>query len=106
MSDTPALTLQDLLNDIERNAYDGVSFTEEVDAAYTLAAEMGKTIDRLKDENAKLRELIHVLCYCMHDEDCDGCRLNGERGEIVADPLYACDGLHELLREQGIEVDE
>ena len=60
----------------------------------------------LEAENAKLRELAYILVYCLQDKDCDGCRLNGERGEIIADPLVACVGLRGLLREAGIEVPE
>ena len=62
-----------------------------------------KTLE-LATENAKLRELASILCYCMQvHADCDGCRLNGAKGEIVADPLLACYGLHELLRELGVD---
>lgn len=56
-------------------------------------------------ENAKLRNLAHILCHCMQiHTECDDCRLNGSKGELAFDPLCACDGLHELLREAGIEV--
>lgn len=59
----------------------------------------------IMDENAKLRNLIHILCHCMQiHAECDDCRLNGAKGELAFDPLCACDGLHELLREAGIEV--
>lgn len=62
--------------------------------------------DQLKTENAKLRELACTLVYCMQvHNDCDGCRLNGSKGELSYDPLLACDGLHELMRELGVEVD-
>lgn len=44
MSDTPALTLQDLLNGIKRDAI-----------------ELGETIGQLKAENAKLREQVAEL---------------------------------------------
>jgi len=61
---------------------------------------------RLLDENAKLRELVEILCFCMQiHKQCDDCKLNGAKGELVHDPLCACDGLHEILRELGIEVD-
>jgi hypothetical protein len=36
--------------------------------------------------------------------ECDDCRLNGAKGELGLDQLAACDGLHEMLRELGIEV--
>lgn len=58
-------------------------------------------------ENAKLRELASILCFCMQvHKQCDDCKLNGAKGELVHDPLCACDGLHEILRELGIEVNE
>ena len=57
------------------------------------------------DENAKLRELASILCFCMQvHAQCDDCKLNGAKGELAHDPLCACDGLHEILRELGIEV--
>jgi hypothetical protein len=58
-------------------------------------------------EVAKLRELVHILCHCMQiHKDCDDCILNGAKGELAFDPLCACDGLHELLREVGVEVEQ
>ena len=62
----------------------------------------------LKAENAKLRELVDILCFCMQvHKRCDDCKLNGAKGELGLghDPLLACDGLHEMLKELGIEVD-
>ena len=61
--------------------------------------------DELRAENAKLRELASILCFCMQvHAQCDDCKLNGAKGELVHDPLCACDGLHEILRELRIEV--
>lgn len=96
MSNTPALTLQDLLNDIERNAYDGISFTEDVNTAYALAAELGKTIDQLEAENSKLRELVTGLYKCWVNEGCEGCPMQDDDGWCVRDIR---------LRELGVEVD-
>jgi len=63
-------------------------------------------VGKLEVENAKLRELVEILCFCMQiHKQCDDCKLNGAKGELVHDPLCACDGLHEILRELGIEVD-
>ena len=44
MSDTTATMLQDKLNSIERNAYDGIDFSQEVTAAYVLADELGEHV--------------------------------------------------------------
>jgi hypothetical protein len=53
------------------------------------------------DENAKLRELMRVMAYCMqHGRECDGCRLNGADGTITA-PV-GCDGLLDRMRELGV----
>lgn len=54
-------------------------------------------------ENAKLRELVHCMAYCMqYERDCDECRMNGADGNIV-EPC-GCVGLLDRLRELGIEV--
>ena len=64
-----------------------------------------RTIRKLLDENAKLRGLASILCFCMQvHTQCDDCKLNGAKGEFAHDPLCACDGLHEILRELEIEV--
>lgn len=65
-------------------------------------------IEGLEHENAKLQELVDILCFCMQiHKRCDDCKLNGAKGELGLghDPLLACDGLHEMLKELGIEVD-
>lgn len=64
-----------------------------------------KTLE-LGTENAKLRELVRVMAYCMQEStDCDGCKLNDGAGRIEAlDAFWACNGLHDRMRELGIEV--
>lgn len=58
----------------------------------------------LLDENAKLRELVCTMAYCMqYERECDGCRLNGADG-AVTEPA-GCDGLLDRMRELEIEVD-
>ena len=63
--------------------------------------------DGIARENARLRELVRVMAYCMHEgKDCDGCKLNDGAGRIEAlDAAWACDGLHDRMRELGVEVD-
>ena len=61
MSDTAAEMLKDRLNDIERNAYDGIDFRQDANAAYALADELGNGCDRLKAENDRLRRLCLEL---------------------------------------------
>ncbi|MBR2684050.1 MAG: hypothetical protein IKE22_12385 [Atopobiaceae bacterium] len=63
--------------------------------------------NELEADNDKLRELAHILLHCMQiHAECDDCRLNGAKGELALDPLCACDGLHDLLRELGLEKGE
>jgi hypothetical protein len=74
-------------------------------SAYLTIIDIANKVSELDAENAKLRNLAHILCHCMQiHAECDDCRLNGAKGELAFDPLCACDGLHELLRETGIEV--
>jgi hypothetical protein len=78
----------------------------EYKAVSDLAKEVTTYVAQLQAENAILRELVHILCHCMQDhKDCDDCILNGAKGELAFDPLCACDGLHKLLREVGVEVE-
>jgi len=60
MSTVTATTLQDKLNSIERNAYDGIDFSQDVTDAYVLADELGECIDHLKDENFRLRQELAI----------------------------------------------
>lgn len=56
---------------------------------------------RLDYENAKLRELVRVMAYCMqHERDCDGCRMNGADGTI--EERCGCGELLDRLRELGV----
>lgn len=63
-----------------------------------------ESIDRLKAENAKLRELLSVMAYCnQFRRDCDGCSMNGAAGIVTE--RAGCDELLDRLREIGVEVD-
>ena len=53
--------LKDMLNDIERDVYDGIDFGGMFTEAYVLADELGESIDKLREENTKLREHIADL---------------------------------------------
>ena len=71
-----------------------------------MIAHLESDLAESKAENAKLRELVDILCFCMQiHKRCDDCKLNGAKGELGHDPLLACDGLHEMLKELGIEVE-
>lgn len=61
---------------------------------YIIEQTMGECIERLKDENAKLLELVKGMRVCLEDE-CKRCHEWG--GDI-------CDLEHQM-RELGIEVD-
>jgi len=58
--------------------------------------------DRLKAENAKLRELVHILAHCAAGHGCDICQING--GEGLINTLDMCESVHDRMRELGIEV--
>ena len=56
----------------------------------------------LERENAKLRELVRIMAYCMqYERECDGCALNG--GSDAITEHAGCDGLRELMRELGVD---
>ena len=58
----------------------------------------------LEAENAKLRELVRTLAYCANDMAvCDDCPVNGSHYMTVRQSF--CDGMADLLRELGVEVD-
>lgn len=60
-------------------------------------------VNALQAENTKLRELMHIMAYCMqYERECDECKLNGADGVVTEH--VGCDGLHERLCELGIEV--
>ena len=105
--------------DYER--YDGKRIAVDGEVIGLLALELGCEVEKVweeyharlvmteeqETENAKLRELVDILCFCMQiHKRCDDCKLNGAKGELGLghDPLLACDGLHEMLKELGIEV--
>lgn len=54
-----------------------------------------KMVRELRDENAKLRELVKHLRSCVVNKDCDTCAYRAD----------ACDFEYDM-RELGIEVDE
>lgn len=75
-----------------------------IDSMVRQMEDMQFRIDNLHRENAKLRELVCTMAYCMqYERECDGCRLNGADGAITEHA--GCDGLRELMRELGVEVD-
>lgn len=55
-------------------------------------------------ENAKLRELVRVMAYCMQQErDCDGCAMNDAAGVVTE--RAGCNGLRDRMRELCVEVE-
>lgn len=53
----------------------------------------------------KLWGLVHVLVHCMGEIDnCDLCPLNGNPYDVSIDQWFACDELHDLLSDVGIET--
>jgi len=118
MSDTTATMLQDKLNSIERNVYDGIDFSQEVTTAYVLADELGERIDQLSAENAKLRDERDRMYKANVEKNGEILRLleeNAKMRELLSSywkrthspvsPNVERDYLLEM-RELGIEVDE
>lgn len=102
MSDITAEMLKDMLNDIERNVYEGFDIRQDVTAAYALVDELGNERDQLKDENSKLREFAHGLIdgyECGRGELCEGCTWDG-----MSDPREFNCNVRAEARELGIEV--
>ncbi len=60
--------------------------------------------EKLESENAKLRELMSVMAYCIQGwRECDGCRVNGGAGIITE--RAGCYVLLDRLRDLGWVVD-
>ena len=58
-------------------------------------------VAELEEQNAKLRELVRVMAYCMQQvRDCDGCAANGADGAVTAPS--GCDWLRDRMRELGV----
>lgn len=102
MGDTAAEMLKDRLNDMERNAYDGIDFRQDVNAAYALADELGNERDQLKADNAKLRDAVMDM-YFQIKETCDICD-----GDFCSnyDEENDCCRFDTIVDELGIEVQE
>lgn len=107
MSDITATMLQDKLNSIERNAYDGIDFSQEVTAAYVLADELGERIDQFKAENTKLRELVADMWRFTGTACKKYPRLfdpAAQGGQMVQPNML--DSFEQRMCELGIEVEE
>lgn len=97
--------LIDKCHRIARLQGENAKLREENERLRSVVSDGADNAREVLDENAKLRELASILCFCMQvHTQCDDCKLNGAKGELAYDPLCACDGLHEILRELGIEV--
>ena len=69
--------------------------TEEV-------AHIDRTIADLKQDNAKLRELVRVFYHCTTNGVCDECPVNGG-GSVHLMPDTICDTMHDRMRELGVD---
>lgn len=101
MSDIAAEMLKDMLNDIERNAYDGIDFRQDITVAYALADELGNERDQLKAENNKLRELVRDYDKCLDT----ALMLAREAGYPVMPDQGLFDSLRPRMRELGVKVE-
>lgn len=81
-----------------------LSYQEILDNFRAEVSEQRKCIEDLRKENAKLRELVRILAYCMsEDRDCDKCVLNG--ADMPTPRISACDSLPDRMRELEVEAD-
>lgn len=69
-----------------------------------LAYVSGEVADRLKAENARLRELVRDYEHCSTHASCDRCEYDGTTSTHC--PLSPCFPDIDELQELGIEVDE
>ena len=109
MSDITVTKLQDVLNDIERNAYEGILGSEEITRAYELARELGENIEKLKAENEKLRGLAErewiaaeMLCQAWEGPCSAGTASTMESCPL--DGLCIYGSIQRDMRELGFEV--
>lgn len=89
----------------ERELDDGIkSIKSAWRREHTARVNLEKMLQQAGTENAKLRELVRILAYCMsEDRDCDKCVLND--ADMPTPRISACDSLPDRIRELGIEVD-
>lgn len=73
--------------------------------AYAYEAGYKDGLEAAQVETVKLWELVHILVHCMSEVDnCDLCPLNDNPYDVSVDHWFACDGLHDLLSDVGIET--
>lgn len=89
MTDITVAKLQDVLNDIERNAYEGTLGSGEITNAYVLAGELGEIIEKLEAKNKKLLDLVDELWAIAYGYAPDESEL---------------DCAQDMMRDLGIEV--
>ena len=92
------MTLADLIDAIERDAYDGLSTTAEFAEAHNMAEE-------LEAENAKLRELAHLVAEYTSADQCEGCVTKRACNAGELDICWIRKAILEKLCEIGVEVD-
>ena len=103
MSTTDALTITSAPDALTRYYY--AKEREEGAVLYINDAylEAVDALEKLEAENARLREMVRILAYCMsEDRNCDRCVFNG--ADMPTPRISACDSLPDRLRELGVEV--
>lgn len=99
--DVPAMYMRKLVPELcEQNA----ALFRENAALRQQLTDVAESMGRIEERCAKLRELVHILAYCMsEDRDCDRCVLNG--ADMPMPRISACDELLDRMRELGMEVE-
>lgn len=73
--------------------------------ADNIEREVDETLESERSENARLRELMNIMAYCIQGwRKCDGCRVNGGPGIITE--RAGCYVLLDRLCELGVEVSD
>lgn len=65
--------------------------------------ELCAEVERLRQDNERLRELVRAFYYCTTSGKCDECPVNGG-GAVQLMPDTICDTMHDRMRELGFEV--
>jgi hypothetical protein len=90
--------LRDATDVIEGLEHENAKLQDENARLRSCLSDDAENARMIMGENAKLRELVRIMAYCMQNErECDGCRLNSADGTIMAPA--GCDGLLDRMRE-------
>ena len=97
-------TIWQLRDDLQRTNAENAKLRNDAELLREMLQAKRQETHALMSENAKLRELISIMAYCIQGwRECDGCRVNGGAGIITE--RAGCYVLLDRLRELGMEVE-